>query len=248
MPEISHLSRAPIVEALVNFQANAARLWQPEQLRSAFAAKWPVHTEIQEIRPLEINLTQTPDGPLPPEVKSHIQGLMFRSKTQTSVHQARRDGYAFSKLAPYEDWLALETSAFAGWEDFKGILEPEELNAVAVRFINRMEFPQDGFKLSRYFTTPPVPPPGLNWKFHGFMHHTLYAVDESQCMVQAIIKPEFLQAPAGPFPFTLDVEITLKESLPALGRDVREVLNEMHDLKNKAFFHLLTEEALQLYK
>lgn len=249
MPEICHLSQAPIVEALVNFQANAARLWNPETIRPALAACWPEHAEIQELRPVQVEVTQTPEGQLPPKVTSEMQGFIFRSTTQPSVvHQARRDGYTFSRLAPYEDWHSLETGALAGWTAYKAVLEPEELHAVAVRFINRVEFPLEGFKLARYFTTPPISPPGLGWKFHGFMHQSHYAVEDSPCTVRVIIAPAFDGAAPQAMPFIIDIEVTLKESLSALGGTFEAILAEMHDLKNRAFFHLLTEEAIQTYK
>lgn len=248
MPEIRHLSSAPIVEALVNFQANAARFWKPDEVRPALAARWPEHAEIQEIRPVEIEVTPASEGQLPLKVTSQMLGFMFRSNTQPSVvHQARRDGYTFSRLAPYEDWPALEAGALAGWGDYRAVLEPEELHSVAVRFINRLEFPLDGMRLGRYFTTPPVSPPELGWQFHGFMHQTLYAAPGSPCVVKVTIAPAFEAAPADSLAFILDIEVTLKESLTALERSLEAILAEMHDLKNKAFFHLLTTEALQRY-
>lgn len=249
MPEICHLSHAPIVEALVNFQANAAHLWKPEEVRPALAVRWLEHAEIQELRPVQIEVTQTPQGQLPPKVTSQMQGFIFRSATQPRVvHQARRDGYTFSHLAPYDDWASLEAGALAGWADFQAVLEPEELHAVAVRFINRVEFPLEGFRLARFFTTPPVPPPDLGWQFHGFMHQTFFAVPGSPCVVKVILAPAFDATPGNSVAFIMDVEVTLKESLAATGRGLNAVLAEMHDLKNKAFFHLLTEEALQTYK
>jgi uncharacterized protein (TIGR04255 family) len=248
MPEICHLSRAPIVEALVNFQANAARLWKPEEVRPTLAARWPDHAEIQELRPVQIEVTQTPQGALPPKVTSQMQGFIFRSATQLSVHQARRDGYTFSRLTPYEDWAALESGALGGWADYQAVLKPEELHAVAVRFINRVEFPLEGFRLARFFTTPPVSPPDLGWQFHGFMHQTFYAVPGSPCVVKVVLAPAFEGALGDAVAFIMDVEVTLRESLAATGRGLDAVLAEMHDLKNKAFFHLLTEEALHTYK
>ena len=248
MPEICHLSRAPIVEALVNFQANAARLWKPEDVRPALAARWPEHADIQELRPVQIELAQTPEGQLAPNVTSQMQGFIFRSPTQPSAHQARRDGYTFSRLPPYEHWEALAAGALAGWADYQAVLEPEELHAVAVRFINRLEFTLDGFRLSRFFTTPPVSPPDLGWQFHGFMHQTLYAVPGSPCVVKVTVAPAFPSASGGSVAFIMDIEVTLKESLAATGRGLDAILAEMHDLKNKAFFRLLTDEAVDMYK
>ena len=249
MPEIPHLSRAPIVEALVNFQANAARRWKPDEIRPALSARWPEHADIRELRPVQIEVTQTAQGPQPPKVTSQMTGFIFRSTTQPSVvHQARRDGYAFSRLAPYEDWLSLEAGALAGWADYRAILDPEELHAVAVRFINRVMFPLEGFLLARYFTTPPVPPPGLPWQFHGFVHQSIYGVPDSPCAVQVIIAHAFDNSSPEKVSFIIDIEVTLKEPMPALGKGLETILAEMRDLKNQAFFHLLTGEALQTYK
>lgn len=250
MPEISHLSRAPIIEALVNFQANAARLWKPDDVRPALAARWPEHDQIQELRPVKVEVTHSPEGQLPPKVTfPPMEGFIFRSTTQPSVvHQARRDGYTFSRLAPYENWRSLEAEARAGWAAYQAVLEPEELHSVVVRFINRLAFPFDGFRLSRYFMTPPVSPSELGWQFHGFMHQTFYAVPGSPCVVKVILASAFDATPREFLAFILDVEVTLKESLSATGKAMEAVLAEMHDLKNKAFFHLLTGEALQLYK
>ncbi len=153
----------------------------------------------------------------------------------------------FSQLPPYTNWASLEQDALQGWRDYQEVLEPEELHAVGIRYINRLEFPLEGFRLARYFTTPPVPPPALGWTFYGFAHQAFYAVQDSPCIVKVTIAPAFDVASKDNFAFVLDIDITLKESLAALGRELLETLAEMHDLKNKAFFNLLTDEALQRY-
>jgi uncharacterized protein (TIGR04255 family) len=249
MPEIRHLSRAPIVEAVINFQANAARLWNPDAVRAGLSARWPEHTSIQMLTPIQIEMTQTPEGQLPPKIMSDTQGFVFRSPTCSNlVHQARRDGYAFSWLTPYKDWESLEVGARAGWAEYQAILEPEELHSVAARFINHLQFPPDGFKLARYFTTPPAVPPGLDWQFYGFTQQNLYAVPNSPCVVNAVLLRAFDLAAPEALRFILDISISLKEPFAVVGRELDTILAEMHDLKNLAFFNLLTEEAIQLYK
>ena len=67
-------------------------------------------------------------------------------------------------------------------------------------------------------------------------------------MVKVIFVPAFDGATPGAPSFIIDIEVTLKDSLAVIGRKLDLVLAEMRDLKNKAFFHLLTEEALLTYK
>ena len=88
----------------------------------------------------------------------------------------------------------------------------------------------------------------MDWQFHGFMHQTLYAVPASPCAVKVILASAFEPASGNSVAFIVDIEVTLKESLVATGRELGEILAEMHTLKNKAFFQLLTGEALQRYK
>jgi uncharacterized protein (TIGR04255 family) len=241
MPDVRHLSRPPIVEALMNFQANAAPRWNPEKLRPVLSGLWPAHTVVEELRLMEIQMRPAEKQSESTVTMGQLQGFIFRSPSELTVHQARRDGYAFSRLAPYEDWNSFETQALRGWADYQSILEPEELHAVTVRFINRMIFPAEGMRLSRYFTTHPCAPPESGWTIYGFTHQTLYALD-SPCVVRATIASE-----ATPFSFILDIEIFLREPFSALERGLNEILREMHDLKNQAFFRLLTNEAVERY-
>jgi uncharacterized protein (TIGR04255 family) len=127
-------------------------------------------------------------------------------------------------------------------------LQPEDLHSVSVRFINRLEFPLEGFRWSRFLTTPPASPPELGWQFYGFLHQTFYAVPGSPCVVKVVVAPAFTADTTDSIAFVIDVDVSLKESLEATGKGLEAILAEMHDLKNKAFFHLLTPEALQAYK
>lgn len=247
-PEITHLPKAPIIEALVTFQANASRLWQPDIIRPLLAQRWPDHAEVQQVRPVKIEVTETPEGPLPPKVTfPTLEAILFRSEKLRSVHQAMRGGYAFSQLEPYQDWDNLQACALEGWAQYKEVLQPDELHGVVVRFINRVKFPMQGLKLSRYFSSPPKAPPDLNWQFHDFTHESIYAVPDSPCAVKVVIALAF-EGSQDFLPFIIDIEVRLKESLPALGKSVEEVLTEMRELKNQAFFSTLTKEAIERYK
>lgn len=245
MSDPRYLPNAPIIEALLNFQANASAGWKSEAIRTQMAAKWVVHTEIQELRPFQVKFVHTPQGELPPEVCApETEGFIFRSKQEPTVHQVRRDGYTFSRLAPYETWESLEESALRGWAEYQDVLKPEELHSVSARFINQLKFPANGFRLGRYFTTPPTPPPQLDWQFHGFVNQAQFAIPGSPCVVCSTLTPAFDAVPGQTLSFILDVEIILKEPLSMLGRELKDVLSEMRRLKNLAFFGLLTEEAI----
>lgn len=247
MPEISHLSRAPIIEALIHFQSNAAEHWVPENVRNELQPAWPEHVEVQEMRPVKFEFKQ--EAGKEPEQKitfPGVDGFIFRAPATQTVYHARRDGLIVSWLAPYVNWATFRDSAMEAWGKFRQILAPEELHSVTLRHINRLEFPMADFRLADFFTAPPAKPQELNdWQFHGFQHQTLFAVPNSGCAVQVVFTPMFDVA-AEKVAFILDIEVRLKE--PLVERTVEEVLEEMRVLKNKAFFSMLTPAALAQYQ
>jgi uncharacterized protein (TIGR04255 family) len=248
MTEFTHLSHAPIVEGLIFFQANAAAHWSPGKVKADFAAVCSDHTEIQEMHPVQIEL-KAEVGKEPHQKVSFpgVEGFFFRSKAHPTVYQVRRDGFTASWLKPYPSWEIFSANALSMWERYRKVLQEPDLHTVIVRFINRLEFPQAEFRLANYFTTPPQPPPALNWKFHGFTQQALFAVPDSGCVVQATLAQAFDAAPET-HAFILDLEIKLKEPLSYTGRKLDEVLAEMRGLKNAAFFGMLTDAALERYR
>lgn len=248
MSKVRHLTRAPITEAVINFQVDASEHWRPTEVRSELSAQWPEFPEIQEIRPVQFKFTTVEGTIRQPEISfpPSEEGFMFLSPA--IVIQARRDGYAFIQRGSYIDWQHLQSGALAYWHNYQTVLRPPILHGINVRFVNRLEFALEEFRLSKYFTIPPGTPVGLDWKFHGFLQHVVYAPPNSPCAVAVITSPAFVTEPTRSVAFALDIDVMLKEPFSSLeGRSMESVLSEMHDLKNQAFFNLLTEEAIKHY-
>lgn len=245
MAQIRHLGRAPIAEALINFQANASERWKETAANAA--AIWPSHTQVEELRQLQFEFSAASANERPTATSPVSVGLLLRSASEPSVHQVRSDGYSFSRLPPYPDWQTFESQAKDGWAAFCKIARPDPLYAVIVRFINMLEFPRDGFKLSRYFTAPPKPPRDLKWAFHGFTQQFVYAIPDSFCTVQSVLALAFSNQPTEKHAFVLDITVMLKEPLSVSGISVDEALREMHLRKNEAFFGALTDDAISFY-
>ena len=247
MPDFPHLTRAPIVEALIHFQANAADRWEPEKVRDELQLAWPEHTEVQEMRPVQFQMKQ--EKGKKPETRVILpgaEGFMFRAKGQSTVYHARRDGLIVSWLAPYADWPTFLQAALEAWHKFQGILAPSGLHSVALRYINRLEFPLADFRLATSFTTPPAKPPTLgDWTFNAFSHQTVFDPPKSSHFVQT----NFQRTEGAPdnVAFILDIQVGPKKGV-GMERSTKEILEEMHVLKNTAFFAMLTDAALERYR
>lgn len=247
MAEFPHLTKAPIVEALIFFQADASASWKPETLRTDLAPLWPDHAEIQEMQAVKMEL-RIKDGQDPQQeiTTPGFHGLIFRSKTQPTVYQARRDGFIASWLKPYPDWEEFQRDAIAQWERYAKAVGSPALHSVLVKFINRLEFPLGEFTPEQYFTTHPSTPSKLGWKFMNFVQQVEYTVPGTNYGVQTVLSRAFDVVPEL-VAFILDIEVKLREPLSATERPLGDVFTEMRNLKNEAFFNLLTEQAWQRY-
>lgn len=248
MPEFPHLNRAPIVEALIFFQADVSASWKPETLRTELASLWPEHTEVQELRTMRIEF-RLGEGNEPSEnvTSPGVEGLMFRSKSEPTVYQARRDGFIASWLKPYPDWETFQADAIARWDRYAQAVGLPVLHSVLVKFINRVEFPLSDFSPKRYLTTHPSPPPKLGWEIGNFVQQAEYVVPHTPYSVQTVLTRAFDAAPEL-VAFVLDIEVRLREPITATEDRLGDVLGEMRRLKNKAFFGILTKAGWERYR
>ncbi len=248
MVDHPHLTQSPIIEALLDFQASAAEHWGKDDVLTRTRELFPAHSDVQTMR--EFNVEMAGAEPEPSVTASApVRGYMLRAPAQPTVHQVRRDGYAFSRLKSYEDWDAFIAAAFTGWEVYQKAFAPGELHRITVRFINRLEFPLTEFQKDRkkYLTIAPQVPPGLGWSFFKFSQNYAYTVPDSALLVNInlfrLVEPGVKETSS----IILDIEIAIRESLAALGRSAEELLPEMRSLKNEAFFRILTPEAIAPY-
>lgn len=247
MPDTRYLSRAPIVEALIRFQANAAENWRSSRVIDVVRAAWPEHTQIQELQHVELEFTAEAGRMAGQKIKvPEVDGFLLRAPDRQTAFQVRRDGLIVSWLAPYSDWTAFRTAAFESWAKFRQILSPGELHAVSVRYVNKLEFPLENFQLADFLVVSPAKPPEIaNWSVLGFQHFTLLEVPDTGFVVQVISTQ--IDGRPGFASFILDIEVRAKESLAATGRTAEDSLEEMRKLKDQAFFSMLTTKAIDSY-
>ncbi len=249
MPESRHLNNPPIVEALVHFQANASERWTQTEARARAISLFPRHQQVEQQFELSFQLQLGTAQPLGGVEQQVGNGFLLRSSTESTVHQVRRDGYSFSQLTPYIGWDKFIANAKDGWETYSKAFQPAELHTLALRFINRLDFPADGFRndSSHYLTIAPRPPEGLPWGFGVFAHHYALAVPDSPCLVNLNLVRLVEARQDTTASMLLDIEVLLTQPLAALGLSVDDTLRMMRKVKNDAFFHSLTETALSHY-
>jgi uncharacterized protein (TIGR04255 family) len=248
MAKIQHLNKAPVIEAILGFQADASHAWDVDAVRSLLADRFPDFPEMQEQRMFENQILLAPGKDPEASTKVHpVEAFIIRKADQSAAVQVRRDGFAFSQLQLYPDWDTFVNSALAEWKTYSELFGIEAPFSVFIRSINRVSYPLDGFKLSKYFENPPLPPSETNWPFRFFRDHRIYLPGNGNFQVDSIFSTAGATDSGKSVDFLLDLTISPLQSLAESGDSLDRLFPEMRGLKNEAFFSMFTETGLEPY-
>src|SRR5438445_7655322 len=159
MAQIRHLNQAPIVEAVVDIRVKTRADFAFETVASVHEQLLPDYKRKEEMSVTEFYLDQAL-GKVIEQRRQDLgkQGFRFITADGIQIVQFRRDGFTFSRLAPYTRWEEVFDEASRLWKIYTGTVPCEEVARVAVRYINRLLLPAVQRKLSEFLTAlPPVP-------------------------------------------------------------------------------------------
>src|SRR5207247_1933104 len=98
------LKTAPIVEAMIDVRARASTEWNADGLRDHLEARLPDYPDVQSRRLVRLRATLEAEGEGSHSRDDMWRGLRATSGDKLQVAQFNRDGFAFSRLAPYQNW------------------------------------------------------------------------------------------------------------------------------------------------
>jgi uncharacterized protein (TIGR04255 family) len=248
MTEPQRLPKAPIVEAvldisaalpemvdlssLATFQDRLGRQYPTKQVRHA----WSGRIELKGHGPPE---TKSSGGPI---------GYLFTSGDGKQVVQARRDGFSFSRLRPYEDWSAFGTEARRLWTAYRAQFKPSKVTRFALRFINRIELPMPFADFKEYLLTVPEIAPGLPQSLQAYFFRLEIPDPDSQAVAIITQTIEPAEGPKGALPVIFDIDVVRQGQFPTDPEKLWPMFEQLREFKDRIFFRSLTDKALELFK
>ncbi len=242
-----HMADAPIVEAVIHWRARAGKALTSEGLRQQLVGQLPSYPDCRPQHHLELEAQFSGDS------ASHVQrqtweGFRLTSADKLHIVQFTRDGVAFSRLTPYEDWDAFAAEGQRLWRVFVELAEPAEVQRLGVRYINRIGLTDIG-QIGRYLAKPPECLDPLDLPASQFLYQSLHDVPDHPYQINVV---QTVQASVPPqtqeLGLILDIDVGTTQALPCEDTGLQECLTEMRWLKNKAFFSLLSEKAVTLFQ
>jgi uncharacterized protein (TIGR04255 family) len=252
--EFTHLRNAPIREALIDFRARARIPWDAETLRSALQPKLPDYPTVVVQNSMIVGFMVKPhSATAETKHEQSWKGLQFRSSDGIRVARFDRDGFTFSRLAPYQDWNDLQNEMLRLWEIHVKAADPDKIVRIGLRFINRIDLPLTTVEMQDYIPSFPKQPLGLE-KLNqaSFLHidnfqvpNYGYAINVTKTLERGVPDKAGVVNSWG---VILDIDVATGANIEI--NDVAQIktkLAEMRWLKNKVFFGSISDNCKNGY-
>jgi uncharacterized protein (TIGR04255 family) len=243
-----HLPRAPIVEAVIDLRVKPSVQWAQEDFEKHLKEKLSDYPTAQSLRSIQGEFkSETGKPPEQRFVDLGWTGLLFRSQDQHNVAKCEKDGFTFSRVEPYQNWEIFETEALRLWRTYGEITSPVAIQRIGVRFINRMLFAADSFRLEDYLIDSPQPLASLGFARGWFLHQDALRLQETGFMVNLIRTMQPAEGTPARVPVIMDIDVFTCEPIELDEAPLKKRLAEMRWLKNKIFFGSITAKAKGLF-
>lgn len=246
----THLSKAPIVEAVIEVRAQAEAVWDEPLITEHLKSKLPDYPNVQSQRQfmseVKVELGQKAEGMIQ---DLGWKGLRLESADKLHIAQFNRDGFSFSRLQPYDSWEQFCSEGLRIWQLHMDLAKPAEVHRLGLRFINRMALSREEEQLEDYLQILPQNPQGMDLPIGGFFHHEVLGVPGYS---YAINIRRTIQPPDKPtdteFGLILDIDVFTTQPFQPESDIIERSLAEMRWLKNKVFYGSLSQKAVEKFK
>jgi len=249
--QFEHLSRAPIVEAVIEFRTRAEADWERSHVESTLRdtlADYPKHQSLTR-GSLTAKIRLSEDAPdsdqgLSTVVERDWLGVRAESSDGLQIATFTRDGFSLSRLEPYQAWAQLYGEAIRLWKLHASLAKPSETQRIGVRYINRFRMPPKG-RPSEYLSG--LGAPGVDLPVEHFLHKDTLAVPGTPYAVNMVraMQPSEGDTAAS---LILDIDAFCPEPTATELRSIEKALADLRWLKNRVFFSALTENALKDFR
>ena len=244
------LPSAPIVEAVIDIRTRSGSELEETSVKAKLADKLDGYQFLDSQRGVRIQhefRAGNEEQPLPEIRDLGWKGLRYQSDDKKHIVQFNRDGFVFSRLEPYESWDSLYVESMRLWQIYIQIAQPDAIDRIGLRYINRI-LPRVGLlNLEDYFVQAPTVLTDLDLPFAGFMHQDTLSVPGYPYAINVVrtIQPSVdpINSKVG---LILDIDVFMTKSLELNEEELKNCLLEMRWLKNKVFYGSLTPSALAL--
>lgn len=231
--EFDSLTNAPIVEAVLQFNAPPSIAFQQAELKDLLAngfEGYKIHDQMQH----ETGFQSSVDGNVAMHHRSQWDGFRLHSEDGRYICQWKRNCLIFSRLQPYDTWPKLLDAAKPFWSAYMKVGKPVIIEGVGVRFISQIPL-KENERPSRYVQKVPPPLKGLGLRADAFFYQDTISLKGYPYEVRLVraLQPA-AEKTGSKRVLIVDIDVSTTEAVTFESLD--RTLNELRYIKNKVFF------------
>jgi uncharacterized protein (TIGR04255 family) len=246
--QVVHLTKAPIVEAVIEFQVDLPTMSSVASAREAHGLFREAYPEAMELMSgsVEFQFGPAEKAKAPTSTSEHM-GMRFVSRDGRKIVDFGLKAFAFHWLAPYSEWSEFRTESKRLWEIYVPKMKPKAITRLGVRFINNLAIPQSARDLCDYLVPGPIIPPGLPQSVQSFLSR-VEIVDEANKRLGIVTQTLQGLSGDGNLSVLLDVDAVRTGSFAPDDPTTWEIADKLRDFKNQIFFNSVTDKLLEQYR
>ncbi len=239
-------ARAPITEAIIDLRVEPVEglvLAELESCRDGESETYPTKTNL--IRAIGQLTLAEPSESIVHSANSEQIGFLFKSADEKQIFQVHREGFTLNRLAPYLGWEALRDEAHRLWKIYRERTKPRRVTRIAMRYINRFDFPGTGIDLKDYLRTSPEVSPQLLQPLASFLMQL--AIAQPEIKATLLLSETALLPPAPNISsIALDIDLFRTDDLPADEAKLWQLFEDLRRRKNEIFEACITDKTREL--
>lgn len=239
-------SNPPIVEVVCDFRFRVKDpndLTVPGRFYERIQKDYPVREELHEF---EVGLVLS-QKELQQKLRTKLLGMQYRTEDGKHLIRVAPDLVSAHRLSPYLSWEDFFPKVELAFKTFLDIVQPEGLERVGLRYIDRVVIPTTSFELSEYFLIYPKTPDGTLANIaQFFMRLEIPFHEERDRLIIMLHNPP---ESTGETTFIiLDWDYVLVQPAQVSIDEVLKWLDEAHDRVVEVFESSITDSCRQLFE
>ena len=244
MKERIRYSKAPITEAIIDFRLNLPAETSLKDLRDLFPKIQDDYPNQEEYSIWEQQIAVGESDTIPPTQEN--LGYIYSTSDRKQVLIAAKNGFTFSRLAPYDRWETFRDEAQSLWNIYRSNVHISAITRVGTRYVNRIDIPLPITELKHFLRTVPEISTDLPQGLSGYFMQLQIPQEDIEAIIllnQAIIPPSSPNV----ISILLDIDVSKDKNL-FLEDDLWEHLEVLHTKLDSVFESSITDAVRELIK
>lgn len=217
-----------IIESVcdIHFRLSQGQLWKSSLAGELFKHIQNEYPEMEPVLEMGLQLEFGPTGAAT-QILPQSQKFRFKHKDRPIVLQLAENSFSVSILPPYQGWNEMRGDILAAWKQTIDILNPEAINRVGLRYINRFTIETSEDRLGEWLQANYyIPESVLNSKPGFFLREQVRLDIENVLIITLGDTKTDLNKGYGAVVF--DIDRIVEKDMPLEQTVFQEVLEQLH--------------------